>query len=112
MSTPSDIPPGTRFGRAVVLESMTSLEAGANDRSGRWCRIRCDCGVRKKVRAKHLRNGSITGCGGLHECPICSEPVRAQWFDIHVYRHSHPYRRPGHPRGDLGMLREHRRATG
>lgn len=46
--------PGDRFGLLVVREVITA-EAAGHVRDGAWCWVRCDCGTRLLVRARHLR---------------------------------------------------------
>jgi hypothetical protein len=48
--------PGTRFAHLTVLELLPGSD-------GTLVRVRCDCGVRKTVRARHLRAGLIKSCG-------------------------------------------------
>jgi hypothetical protein len=44
--------PGSRFAYLTVTEVLGAL-----------VRVRCDCGTRKTVRARHLRAGLIKSCG-------------------------------------------------
>lgn len=53
---------GDKFGKLTVLELLTASEAG-HPRDGAWCRVRCSCGTRKNVRARHLRAGGYASCG-------------------------------------------------
>jgi hypothetical protein len=50
------VKPGSRFGTLTVLELLPGSD-------GAMVRVRCDCGVRKTVRARHLRAGLIKSCG-------------------------------------------------
>lgn len=60
---------GTRYGRLVV-ESY----------DGPFAEVVCDCGVRKRVRNKHLRDGSTRSCGCLRRSrsrmPSSPPPIR------------------------------------
>lgn len=57
---------GKRFGHLVVIDIMTATEAGW-PQDGTWCRVKCDCGTREMVRARHLRfrarQGANISCG-------------------------------------------------
>lgn len=61
MTAPA-IRPGAVFGLLTVIEVLTGEEAGRAG-EGSFARVRCACGVRKKVRTKHLRSGSTMSCG-------------------------------------------------
>jgi hypothetical protein len=47
---------GERFGLLTVTELLPGSD-------GALVRVRCDCGTRKTVRARHLRAGLIKSCG-------------------------------------------------
>jgi hypothetical protein len=47
---------GTRFAHLTVTELLPGSD-------GALCRVRCDCGTRKTVRARHLRAGHVRSCG-------------------------------------------------
>jgi hypothetical protein len=48
----AQVKPGERYGYLIVTEVLGAL-----------VRVRCDCGTRKTVRARHLRSGLIRSCG-------------------------------------------------
>ena len=54
------IPPGTRFGRLVVLESIPS------ERGLRY-RLRCDCGNETTATRANLISAYVQSCGCLHD---------------------------------------------
>jgi hypothetical protein len=56
--------PGERFGSLVVIEVLAGSEIGEEDGS-RWARVRCDCGLRKRLRVQHLRLVKTCGRGKL-----------------------------------------------
>jgi hypothetical protein len=56
------VTPGDRYGYLVVLDVLTASEAERRG-AGAWARVRCDCGLRTTVRARHLRVGLIRSCG-------------------------------------------------
>lgn len=81
---------GARFGKLVVLEILTASEAGA-ELSGAWCQVVCDCGLSKRVRAKHLRSGGVRTCDGKgcrytqrKRCHFCGELFANRWIARHV----------------------------
>lgn len=57
----SIIPPGTRFGRLVVLGQAGSRQGQ------RLYRCLCDCGNESVTRGASLRRGHTRSCGCLHE---------------------------------------------
>lgn len=63
-------PPGTRFGRLVVLEDR---EPG---RGVITVRCRCDCGNDTTVAATELRRGRIKSCGCLRRISPRTAPGR------------------------------------
>lgn len=62
-----DIPPGSRFGRLVVLAVLPSRK----DRPRRAL-VRCDCTVEKEVQLAALSKGTTRSCGA----PACTATVR------------------------------------
>lgn len=82
---------GTRYGKLVARAPDGS------DRQGRvfWL-CDCDCGETKRVRAAHLRNGSVTGCGCDRYAKVASKvrthghasggkvsPIYVSWAQMH-----------------------------
>ena len=53
---------GDRFGTLTVREVLCGAEVG-HPHEGTFCWVRCEhCGVRRLVRARHLRAGLIKTC--------------------------------------------------
>ena len=64
---PSQIEPGVRFGKWIVLERNPHIRHGK-------VLCRCDCGRERKVFVSNLRSGLSTSCG----CPKVMEPGMIQ----------------------------------
>jgi len=73
----SPIGVGDVFGFLTVVDVFTGSAAG-RPKEGAFARVRCTCGVRKMVRAKHLVNGSTRSCG-------CRRRRRTHCRRGHVY---------------------------
>jgi len=55
---------GERFGHLAIIEGpFSSSTLGRDHHGGTWVRVRCDCGIRKAVRLRHLTSGRIRSCG-------------------------------------------------
>ncbi len=52
---------GDRFGTLAVRQVLCGADAGWPC-GGAFCWVRCDCGCRRLVRARHLRAGLIKTC--------------------------------------------------
>jgi hypothetical protein len=59
---PCNVKPGDRYGYLVVLEVLGGRAVDRDSTCGRRARVRCDCGKRKMVRARHLRTIKSCGC--------------------------------------------------
>lgn len=71
-----EIKPGTKFGRLTVIS-----EGGKSERTGRRLLLcKCECGNKKKIGFKELRNGSIRSCGCLRvESAIVTGKKKRIW---------------------------------
>lgn len=62
---PSGIPPGTRYGRLVVIGDAPSVKQGLDMRKRLF--VRCDCGVELMVNKYNLKTGNSLSCGCLRD---------------------------------------------
>ncbi len=53
---------GQRFGRLTVLGLARDIKQPGLDR---WWHCRCDCGVERPIRTRHLTSGAVRSCGCL-----------------------------------------------
>jgi hypothetical protein len=66
---------GDVFGLLTVIEVFEPGEMGDIDEHdfGVWCRVRCACGSRKRLRASDLRRHRVKSCG-------CLVPAVRRWL--------------------------------
>ena len=62
--------PGERYGRLVVIEQAEPPAVGPRggrsvSKSGRYYRVRCDCGTETVVKSSDLKRGNTRSCGCL-----------------------------------------------
>lgn len=72
---------GQRFGRWVVLERASNTPNG----TARWI-CQCDCGTKRIVIGRDLRNGSSQSCGCLHREIAAASSQKFASRDMRLYR--------------------------
>jgi hypothetical protein len=74
------VKPGERYGYLAVTELLTGAEAEREPQRGAWARVRCVCGRRQLVRARHLRwrarLSENVSCGCRATCRLRNERRR------------------------------------
>jgi hypothetical protein len=83
VKSPCNVKPGDRYGYLTVIEVLGGGEVDRDPSRGRWALVRCDCGKRKMVRARHLRGLRSCGCKTGELVGQAQRRRWAQWREQH-----------------------------
>jgi hypothetical protein len=72
-----EVKPGDRYGCLIVLETLTATEA-ERPKTGAWVRVRCVCGRRQTVRARHLNWRLRQSADPRHVSCGCKAPAQVR----------------------------------